>query len=181
MNRPAYFLILFFFPLSSIIAQSEKEKDSETVKGRLFEGYGAETGADYGRTYFIQLGMGRYYGWRSSFMDLRYHHINSVSMLYNPWENIYGVKASFWTSNILGAGISSSLYTDFNRTRLAISPEIGFGNKLRILFGYNILIGNKNLTEVNKTYFSVRYLLPLKKRIKNFDMPREQQQEIKRL
>lgn len=79
-------------------------------------------------------------------------------------ELVLGPKIGFWAGNGFGMGVNIIYYTDFENSALRFRPEIGVGlSRFKIVYGYNLLLTNKDFDKINKSNISLMLLLQLKK------------------
>ncbi|MFA7615225.1 MAG: hypothetical protein WCY16_01420 [Weeksellaceae bacterium] len=81
---------------------------------------------------------------------------------------ILGPKIGVWagggSTGILGIGLNLIYYTDFDESSLRFRPEAGLAfGKVKIFYGYNVALTNKNFEGINKNNFGVTYLFGVKK------------------
>lgn len=64
----------------------------------------------------------------------------------------------------MALGISMIYYTDLNEGTLRLRPEIGIGfDRFKMVYGYNILLANKDFEGINRHVVSLAYLIGVKK------------------
>ena len=75
-----------------------------------------------------------------------------------------GLKAGFWIGNGYNLGINIINYSDFKESALRFRPEIGFGFGIfRIVYGYNLVLTNKDFTGINNHNFGLNVMIDLRK------------------
>ncbi|MDH6309144.1 hypothetical protein M2451_001715 [Dysgonomonas sp. PFB1-18] len=80
---------------------------------------------------------------------------------------IIGPKVGFWFGGGLAFGGSLIYYTDFHNSSLRIRPEIGIGlDRMKVTYGYNIALTNKNFNGINKHNINFAFLIGIKNRKK---------------
>ncbi|MDQ3393494.1 MAG: hypothetical protein M3512_05210 [Bacteroidota bacterium] len=125
--------------------------------------YGMIAGVERGQYTFMELGVEKH--WKK----IRLVHARTVganaNMEYNFGNNILGYNAGAWikTGRVdLTYGATLNYITDFEKSRYGFGPQIGFRLLgLHFVNGYNFLLGNKELNQVNKFYVGLRYYFPL--------------------
>jgi hypothetical protein len=126
--------------------------------------YGMIAGIERGQYTFMELGAEKH--WKK----IRLVHARTVganaNLEYNFGNNILGYNAAAWvkTGRVdLTYGVNLNYITDFEISRYGLGPQIGFRLLgLHFVNGYNFLLGNKELTQVNKFYVGLRYYFPLR-------------------
>lgn len=80
---------------------------------------------------------------------------------------VIGPKLGIWLgggSAGMNMGFNLIYYTNFSEATLRFRPEIGMGfNRFRIVYGYNLLVVNRNSDFINKHNFGLNFLIDLKK------------------
>ncbi|MBR9861466.1 hypothetical protein GYB22_12130 [bacterium] len=81
-------------------------------------------------------------------------------------DPIWGLKAGIWLGGGVGAmniGLNLINYTNFKQNSLRFRPEIGLGfSFVRLVYGYNIAITQKEFQGVNSHNFTLNIMLNLK-------------------
>jgi hypothetical protein len=81
---------------------------------------------------------------------------------------ILGPKIGVWFSGgvaPLTIGLNTIYYTDFDDGALVFRPEIGIGlSGLKLVYGYNWNLTNKEFRGINSNFVGLTYILPLKRK-----------------
>jgi hypothetical protein len=90
----------------------------------------------------------------------------TANLEYNFGHHVLGYKMGMWkkTGRVnLTYGGNLVYFTNFNGLqRYGLGPAVGFRFAgLHLVNGYNILLGDKELDDVNKLYMSLRYYFPV--------------------
>ena len=86
-------------------------------------------------------------------------------------DNVYGYKASLFVNAGLALGVDMLFNKDLNshseyykKWSWGFRPNIGLGfSVFSITYGYNAMITNPKMPNINKHMFSLRYIIPLVK------------------
>jgi hypothetical protein len=74
-----------------------------------------------------------------------------------------GLKTSLWIGNGYNFGLNIINYTDFRENTLKFRPEVGLGfGNIRMIYGYNFTILNKEFTGINTHNFTLNILFDVK-------------------
>ncbi len=90
----------------------------------------------------------------------------TANMEYNFSNHVIGYKAGMWMKHgrvNLTYGANVAYFTDFkDKSRFGFGPAVGFRLAgFHLINGYNFLVGNKELTQVNTLYLTLRYYFPV--------------------
>ncbi len=128
-------------------------------------GFGAIVGVQQGRYTFIELGGET--TWRKVRLSRPHTYGVGGTAEFN-FNGIWGLKAYGWVKPArfdFTYGSNLVYYTNFEGSRIGISPNLGY--KLlgfHFLVGVNLLAGNRDLTQYNTFYFTIRYYAPIQKK-----------------
>ena len=165
-----YFLIVCLFITYTTQAQIFQKKEEEKKGIRLPKyvatknTFGMIGGVERGKYTFMELGVEKH--WKK----IRLVHARTLganaNLEYNFGNNVLGYNAAGWIKQgrvDLTYGINLNYVTDFEKSRYGLGPQIGFRLLgLHFVNGYNFLLGDKELTQVNKFYVGARYYFPLR-------------------
>jgi hypothetical protein len=153
---------------NNIYAQKQSAGFSDQIRipAISITGYGLSAGINQGHFTSFEIGIEKY--WKQvKLLNPRTTAI-SANIMYYPWQGVAGLSSNFWMRKSrygLTYGASGAYFNDFEtHSRVAIGPTLGWRFLgLHIGAGYNLLIGDKELTGVNSLYFFGRYYLPRKR------------------
>ena len=169
----SYILICFLlltqaFFGSSIYAQKQSAGFSRQIKipDITITGYGLSVGINQGHFTSFEVGIEKY--WKQVKLVNPRTMAVSANIMYYPWQGVAGLSSNFWMRKSrygLTYGASGGYFNDFEtHSRVAIGPTLGWRFLgAHVGAGYNLLIGDKELTGVNSLYFFGRYYLPRKR------------------
>lgn len=178
MKIKSLFLIISLFAFNLLNAQvinksvcafplGIKEIDQSQIK--IFtRSYGMIIGLQKGKYTFIELG-GEVH-WRKILALKPRLWAITANMEYNFNENILGYKLTFFAKRgriNFTYGANAVYYTDFESSKLGLGPAIGF--KLlgfHLINGFNIFIGNKEMSGANTLYLTLRYFIPIRSKVR---------------
>jgi hypothetical protein len=130
--------------------------------------YGLLAGIQKGKYTFLELGVEQH--WRK--IKLVKPRLTSIglNMEYNFRYNVLGYRAAVWTKRgrvDLTYGLGFCYLTDFDRSRWAISPMLGFRLLgFHLVNGYNFIPDKGDFNRVNTLFISLRYFLSKDTKIK---------------
>lgn len=168
-------IFIFCFLLNfSAHAQIFKKKEEEKKGLRLPKyvatkrSFGMIGGIERGNITFLELGVEAH--WKKIRLVNARTMAANANMEYNFGNNILGYNAAGWMKHgrvNLTYGVNFIYTTDFENTRYGMGPQIGFRLLgLHLVNGYNFLLGDEELENVNKFYVGLRYYFPLEKKTK---------------
>lgn len=158
--------ILFSYSVQAQVFQ-KKEEEKRGIRLPKYVAtkntFGMIAGIERGQYTFMELGAEKH--WKK----IRLVHAQTIgvnaNMEYSFGNNVLGYNAAAWIKNgrvDLTYGVNLNYITDFELSRYGLGPQIGFRLLgLHFVNGYNFLLGNKELTQVNKFYVGLRYYFPL--------------------
>jgi hypothetical protein len=132
---------------------------------KLYErNYGAIVGLQRGNITSIELGGEMH--WRKIAWKKPTITGASADFEYNFGHHVLGYKVGMWqkTGRVnLTYGGNLVYYTNFHGLqRYGLAPAVGFRFAgFHLINGYNILLGDKEMKDVNKLYITLRYFFPV--------------------
>jgi hypothetical protein len=169
MKKLLFFSLLFFGIIRTAYPQYSLPptalfKDIRAHEAKLFQrGYGMIGGLQKGKLVFLDLGAE--YHWRKISLFNPRLYSATANMEYNLRNNVLGYKVGAWMKRgrvDLTYGLNFAYYTNFNYQKFGVTPTVGFRLLgFHGLTGYNLLTGDKELTEVNNFYVALRYYFPV--------------------
>ncbi|MBX9851441.1 MAG: hypothetical protein K2X86_06745 [Cytophagaceae bacterium] len=172
-------LFILIFVLSSLKVYSQKNKPNamETYQRDMLANHsvfrdttsnfkGLTLGWHRGKEHFFEIG---YAGGVRTSKTVLAGLGSSLEM--NFKDNVYGYKASLFVNAGLSMGIDMLLYKDLNyhsdyykQWAWGFRPNIGLGlSVFSITYGYNAMITNPKMPNINRHMFSLRYIIPIVK------------------
>ena len=138
---------------------------SPLAKRTLYQrNYGAILGLQRGNITSVEFGGEMH--WRK--MGLRKPKItgSTANLEYNFGHHVLGYKIGAWqkTGRVnLTYGGNLVYFTNFNGLqRYGLGPAVGFRLAgFHLINGYNLLLGDKEMKDVNKLYMTLRYYFPI--------------------
>ena len=175
MKRNLCLLIVSFFTAASLHAQvlftqysspfSDNSTYAAVAKRTLYQrNYGAIVGLQRGNVTSIELGAEMH--WRKvAFRNPRITGA-TANLEYNFGHHVLGYKMGVWQKQgrvNLTYGGNLVYFTNFEGLqRYGLGPSVGFRFAgFHLVNGYNILLGDKELKDVNKLYMALRYYFPV--------------------
>lgn len=159
------FLLLFVQQSQAqFFRKDEDEKKSSKPKIKVYQSTsGMLVGYQRGKVNFFELGAER--NWRRIRLVKPRVFAISGTAEYNLWHNTMAIRVGAWRK--VGRlrftyGLHGGYFTDFDGGNAGFGPAIGF----KLLgfhgqLGYNYLIGQPRVEQVNSLYMNLRYFIPL--------------------
>lgn len=115
------------------------------------------TGFNQGKYSFVDVGMEFNQAGATGVHSFSFSYSVSSEIKLGQGKTLIGPKIGVWVAGGPAFGVNVIYYTDFERSSMALRPEIGFGvTKFKLVYGYNWLLTN-SLTGVNKSQISITY------------------------
>lgn len=165
-----YFLIISIFSSTILSAQDKDGEKFSLFKKKIKleqQGYGAVIGLERGQYTFVQLG-GEYFFRKISLVKPRTLTFGA-NFQYNFGHNVlqYGAYSYYRQGRInLTYGLGVGYATDFEGSRMGITPQIGFKIiGLHLSTGAHLFVGNNDFNTYNKLFIKMNYYFPIKRKI----------------
>lgn len=156
-----YFLTIFYTAFSQ--RDSTEFIDMQLTEKR----FGLLAGYNFWHFHYMEVGASYSY---LSVLDRAYPYAWATFVSSEIFINktpIFGFKAGGWISGTaagLAVGANAIYYTDFDEGSFQLRPEVGFGvGPIKIVYGYNFPITNKDFGRTNSHNISLTFLIPLKR------------------
>ncbi|HEY8402601.1 MAG TPA: hypothetical protein VIK89_15135 [Cytophagaceae bacterium] len=179
-NYLFFILLILFIPSYGNGQPLKKKTDIRTAitspfsmdlnnKLRLYSrSTGLLVGIQKGKYTYLELGAERH--WKTIRLIKPRMYSASLHAEYSFENNQAAYKAGFWTRRgrlDLTFGGYINYFTDFTCSAVGMAPTIGFRLlNFHLLNGYNINFFDNGLTNYNKLYFSLRFFVPYKNKLK---------------
>lgn len=158
------FVLFCFITIWGIpCAQSQVGCQAYRVQFKLEKSIGLVGGWQQGKTSFPEIGIG--FGYLESSRHGPFFQAISTSLEFNPWNDVYGIKATGW-KNIpfipvsIGAAVVS--YHQQGIYDFTFRPMLGVGWRyFQLTYGFDIPIFHRNIAQRNNHQVSLRYFLPV--------------------
>lgn len=159
-------LLTFFSFLTFTVCQAQTSDTTQTkpLSGIVIrERISILIGYNYRSNHFAEIGIAKDDRCMISYFDFGSTHYLATEIKLDN-KTIIGPKIGTWTYiEPLGIGANLIYYTDFNESSLRFRPEVGLGfNHLKIVYGYNLPLSNRNFEGINKHNFGFAFLIPVK-------------------
>lgn len=166
--RPLYKPLLAFYFLTIFSTALGQQDSTEIPEMQLTEKrFGLLAGYNFWHYHYVEIGASYSY---LSVLDRAYPYAWATFVSTEIFINkipIFGFKAGGWVSGTaagLAVGANAIYYTDFDDGSFQLRPELGFGvGPIKIVYGYNFPITNRNFGRTNSHNISLAFLVPLKK------------------
>ncbi len=152
-----------YFENASYTVSSPKRENA--LLGKLYQrNYGAQLGFQRGAYNFLEMGFEHH--WRTISLTKPRMFSAGGSFGYNFWDNTAEYKVGVWYKwgrIALTYGANLVYATNFTQGKLGVAPVVGFRLLgFHLTTGYNAFInGDKEFTEFNRFYVSLRYYFPI--------------------
>jgi hypothetical protein len=170
MKEPKSYLLLliFIFLTSKIYGQTDTRNsiDSTKVQNLHNKNLTLISGYQIHKNHFAEIGIGV-----KKDKIIGHHRSTIIYAISNELklndDFIWGLKAGLWIgggSSGLNLGLNIINYTDFTKNALRFRPEIGIGfGVFRVVYGYNLVLTNKDFDGINKHNFALNIMFDVKK------------------